>query len=144
MKKYGIPPQDGSAKDSQSANASISRPKSDANSDSGKKTTDTDDEPDDQDSASSTKAAPAVPQIDKRPIKFLKGKVMSVDCSQEPEAVVVVSEGKRTLKLRAANYNSVAVLGSGKFSCDWKGIAAGVNYRPGGKLDGDLVSVEVH
>ena len=68
---------------------------------------------------------------------------MSVDCSQEPEAVVVVSEGKRTLKLRAANYNSVAVLGSGKFSCDWKGIAAGVNYRPGGKLDGDLVSVEV-
>jgi hypothetical protein len=144
MKKFGIPPQDDSAKDSQSANASISRPKSDANSDSGKKTTDTDDEPDDQDSASSTKAAPAVPQIDKRPIKFLKGRVMSVDCSQEPEAVVVVSQGKRTLKLRAANYNSVAVLGSGKFSCDWKGIAAGVNYRPGGKLDGDLVSVEVH
>jgi tetratricopeptide (TPR) repeat protein len=141
MKKFGIPPQDDSAKDTKSANTSIGS--SGANSASGKKTTDTNDDSSDDDSASNAKAAPAAPQIDKRPIKFLKGKVMSVDCSQEPEAVVIVSEGKRTLKLRAANYNSVAVLGSGKFSCDWKGIAAGVNYRPGGKLDGDLVSVEV-
>jgi hypothetical protein len=68
---------------------------------------------------------------------------MSVDCSQAPVAVLVVSEGKRTLKLRAADYNSVAVIGGSKFSCKWKDIPANMNYRAGGKLDGDLVSVEV-
>jgi len=145
MKKFGIPPQDEAAK-SETANTRNSADsvasKSAPNSAKAKKMPDTDDDSSD-DSADNPKSPPVAPQIDKRPIKFLKGKVMSVDCSDAPAAVLVVSEGKRTLKLRAANYNSVAVLGSAKFSCDWKGIAAGVNYRPGGKLDGDLVSVEV-
>jgi hypothetical protein len=104
---------------------------------------DSDDDPSDSADSAAKPAPVAKPQIDKRPIKFLKGKVLSVDCSEAPVAVVVISGGKKTLKLRAADYNSVAVIGSDKFSCGWKELAVNVNYRAGGKLDGDLVSVEV-
>jgi hypothetical protein len=104
---------------------------------------DSDDDSSDGTDSSAKPALAAKPQIDRRPIKFLKGKVVSVDCSEAPVAVVVISGGKKTLKLRAADYNSVAIVGGGKFSCNWKDIAANVNYRAGGKSDGDLVSVEV-
>lgn len=140
LKKFGILPVEDSAKDGKAGNAGTASAKPIATTDSKK---DEDDDSSDDDSSNAKTKTPAAPQIDKRPIKFVKGRVVSVDCSEAPVAVVVVSEGKKTLKLRAADYNSVAVLGAGKFSCDWKGVNAGVNYRAGGKLDGDLVSVEV-
>jgi tetratricopeptide (TPR) repeat protein len=140
LKKFGIPPHDQSAKQ-ESANpkaitAKSASPGRDAEDDS-------DDDSSSDTSDSAAKAPVTKPQIDKRPIKFLKGKVVSVDCSQPPVAVVLLAEGKRSLKLRAADSSSVAVLGSDRFSCDWKDVPASVNYRAGGKLDGDLVSVEV-
>jgi hypothetical protein len=58
-------------------------------------------------------------------------------------AVLTVAEGNKTLKLRAGDYKAVAVIGSGGFSCDWKDIAVNLNYKRGGKMDGDLVSIEV-
>lgn len=136
LKKFGIPPQeDATTKQETSKLApTASVKKNDA--------ADAEAEGED-DSATPAKAAPALPQIDKRPVKFLKGRIVSVDCSVAPAAVMVLSEGKKTLKLRAADYQSVAVIGADKFSCSWKDTAAGVNYRAGGKLDGDLVSVEV-
>jgi tetratricopeptide (TPR) repeat protein len=140
LKKFGIPPRDESGK----ADAGNPKPITAKSSSPGKDMEDdSDDDPSDSTDSAAKPAPVAKPQIDKRPIKFLKGKVVSVDCSESPTAVVVVSEGKRTLKLRAADYNSVAVIGSAKFSCNWKDIIANVNYRVGGKSDGDLVSVEV-
>jgi hypothetical protein len=90
-----------------------------------------------------TKGKPAAPQPDRRPVRFLKGTLLSVDCSNAPTAVLNFSSHNKTLRLRAADYKSVAVIGAGEFSCTWKKVAAAVNYRPGGTLDGDLVSVEV-
>jgi len=86
---------------------------------------------------------PAPPQPDKRVIQFVKGKIVAVDCSQAPSAVLTVSAGAKLLKLRTENYKSLMVMGADDFSCDWKSRAAAVNYRAGGKADGDLVSVEI-
>jgi tetratricopeptide (TPR) repeat protein len=86
---------------------------------------------------------PAPPQPDKRPIQFLKGKIVSVDCSQSPSAILTVSGGAKVLKLRTENYKALMVMGADDFSCEWKGRTVAVNYRAGGKADGDLVSVEL-
>ena len=86
---------------------------------------------------------PAQPQPDKRAIQHLKGKLMAVDCSQAPSAILTVSAGAKVLKLRTEDYKSLMLIGADDFSCAWKSIPVAVNYRAGGKADGDLVSVEV-
>jgi hypothetical protein len=87
--------------------------------------------------------SPATPQIDKRPIKFMKAKLLSVDCSQTPAAILLVSKGATTLKLRTPDYKSLVVMGADKFSCEWANRPVSVNYRADAKGGGDLVSVEV-
>ena len=88
-------------------------------------------------------SAPAGLQIDKRPVKFLKGILVSVDCTQAPIAVLTVTIGKRTLKLRSEDYKSITLIGADDFSCDWRNRAVAVNYKAGGKVDGDVVSLEI-
>jgi Flp pilus assembly protein TadD len=80
---------------------------------------------------------------DKRPAKFLQGRLVGVDCSQSPAAVLTVSSGGTVLKLRTPDYKSLLLIGADAFSCDWNDRSVSVNYRPGGLADGDLVSVEV-
>jgi len=89
------------------------------------------------------KAAHSASPSDKRPAKFLQGRLMSVDCSQSPAAVLTVSSGAVVLKLRTSDYKSLLLIGADAFSCDWNNRSVSVNYRPGGLSDGDLVSVEV-
>jgi tetratricopeptide (TPR) repeat protein len=86
---------------------------------------------------------PTPAQPDKRAIQFLKGKLVAVDCSQPPSAILTVSAGAKVLKLRTQDYKSLTLIGADDFSCDWKGRSVAVNYRAGGKADGELVSVEV-
>jgi len=80
---------------------------------------------------------------DTRPTKFLKGKLLRVDCSQPPVAIMTVTNGARTLKLHAADVKSMLVIGADEFSCDWRDREVTVNYKPGGGSDGDVVSLEV-
>ena len=80
---------------------------------------------------------------DKRPAKFLQGRLIGVDCSQSPAAVLTVTSGASVLKLRTPNYKSLLLIGVDTFSCDWNNRSVSVNYKPGGLSDGDLVSVEV-
>jgi tetratricopeptide (TPR) repeat protein len=82
-------------------------------------------------------------QPDRRPVQFLKGKLVSVDCTQSPAAVVTVLSGTRTLKLRTEDYKSLTLVGTEEFSCGWRNRAAAVNYKAGGKSNGDLVSLEL-
>jgi tetratricopeptide (TPR) repeat protein len=124
LKKYGIPPQEDSA------------PKQEA------KAQEKDDLAD-EDADTAVKQLPVTPKIDKRPILFLKAKLVSVDCSEAPKAVLLVTKGPRTLKLRTADYKALVVSGADKFSCYWKDVAVSVNYRADAKGGGDLVSVEV-
>jgi Flp pilus assembly protein TadD len=86
---------------------------------------------------------PEEPAPDKRPIKFLKGKLVSVDCSRAPVAVLTFVARATTLHLRAADYKTLLLIGADEFSCDWQNRAAIVNYKAGGTADGDLVSLEL-
>jgi hypothetical protein len=80
---------------------------------------------------------------DKRPAKFLQGKLVSIDCSQSPVAVLTVVSGGVALKLRTPDYKSLLLIGADQFSCAWTARAVSVNYKPGGLSDGDLVSLEI-
>lgn len=88
-------------------------------------------------------AAPAEPQPDKRAVQFAKGKLVSVDCAQAPAAVLTVAISKKTVKLRTDDYKSLVLMGADEFSCTWKDRVVAVNYKAGGKADGDLVSLEM-
>jgi hypothetical protein len=89
------------------------------------------------------KSTPSGEPGDKRPTKFFKGRLVAVDCSHAPAAVLTVTAERATLKLRAADYKSVLLIGAEDFSCDWRDRQVTVNYKPGGAKDGDLVSLEM-
>ncbi len=82
-------------------------------------------------------------QPDKRPVKFLKGTLTRIDCSHPPVAVLTVVSAGKTLKLRTADYKTLVLVGADQFSCEWGRRAVGVNYKAGGKVDGDVVSLEL-
>ena len=95
-----------------------------------------------KDAAENTRPVEAPP--DKRPILFAKGKIVGVDCSQDPAAVVTFATSNRTLKLRTPDHAKVIVVGEDKFSCRWESVRAQANYKAGAKSgEGDLVSIEV-
>ncbi len=80
---------------------------------------------------------------ERRPTKFFKGRLVGVDCSQAPAAILTVTANGVVLKLRAADYKSLLLIGADDFSCEWQDRQVTVNYKPGGLTDGDLVSLEV-
>jgi hypothetical protein len=86
----------------------------------------------------------AEPEPDRRPVQYLKGMLVSVDCSQAPIAIVNVAVGAKSMKLRTQDYKSLTLIGADQFSCDWANRSMSANFKPGGKADGDLVSLEVH
>ena len=77
------------------------------------------------------------------PVQFLKGKIVSSDCSKPPEATVTVLSGMTTYKMHAADFKSLLVIGEDQFSCEWKNRLVSVNYRAIGKQAGEFVSVEL-
>jgi tetratricopeptide (TPR) repeat protein len=81
---------------------------------------------------------------DKRPVLFMKGTLIKVECTKPGEAVMTVSNGKRSLKLRTDNYKSLLLMGADEFSCSWRNRNISVNYKAAGPAAGDLVSVEVN
>ncbi len=131
LKKYGVLPQQSAALQPPGAKS----PEALARSSAGKVD---DDSSSDQNVAAATEPAP-----DKRKILFVKGKLVSVDCSQGLEATLTVKAGARTFKLRTGNYKSLLLVGAQEFSCEWADRPVVVNYKAGGKADGDLVSLEV-
>ena len=80
---------------------------------------------------------------DHRPAKFLKGRLVSVDCSQAPAAILTVATEGASLKLRALDFKSLVLIGADDFSCDWHDRQVTVNYKPGGPTSGDVVSLEM-
>jgi hypothetical protein len=142
LKKYGLMPQQTVA----AAKAENSPPvvaKAGALPKSG---TTKEGSPEEEDEAGTDRqpVAPAQPLApDKRPIKFVKGKLVNVDCASAPAAVLTVAAGTKTMKLRTENYKSMLVIGADDFSCEWKNRPVSANYKAGGKVDGDLVSLEV-
>ncbi len=131
LKKYGVLPQQSTSSQPPAA----TNPKPVPESSAGKG---------DEDSSSDQTAPTATePVPDRRKVQFLRGKLTSVDCSQSPTAILTVRSGARTFKLRTDNYKSLLMVGADEFSCEWTDRPVVVNYKAGGKADGDLVSVEV-
>jgi tetratricopeptide (TPR) repeat protein len=90
-----------------------------------------------------TPKPPAVKPGTTGPVQFLKGKIVSSDCSKPPEAMVTVLSGMTTYKMHASDFKSLLVIGEDQFSCEWKNRLVSVNYRAVGKNQGELVSIEV-
>ncbi len=80
---------------------------------------------------------------DARNTKFVKGRLVAVDCSMAPAAVLTVNSAAGTLKLRAADYKSLLLIGADDFSCEWRDRQVTANYKPRGPANGDLVSLEM-
>ena len=82
---------------------------------------------------------------DDRKTLYMYGQLQSVDCSTDPAAILLVrsSKSQKLIKLRTDNYKKLLVMGEDEFSCDWRNRKVLVNYKPGGKSDGDIVTLEV-
>ena len=105
---------------------------------------DQDDEDDAAPKPVPVKPGPTGPTGPTGPVHFLKGKIVSSDCSKSPGATVTILSGMTTYKLHTSDYKSLQVIGEDKFSCEWTNRLVSVNYRAAGKNEGELVSVEVH
>ena len=87
-------------------------------------------------------AAPAVPgKVE--PVLYMKGTLVSVDCSQAPAAVLTVSSGGKAWKMLAPDAKKLIVIGAPEFSCSWSNRKISVNYRKTGENEGQLVTVEL-
>lgn len=83
------------------------------------------------------------PADDTRVTKFVKGRLVTVDCSKAPAAILTIASDSGTLKLRAADYKSLLLIGADDFSCGWRNREITANYKPGAGATGDLVSLEM-
>jgi tetratricopeptide (TPR) repeat protein len=85
-----------------------------------------------------TQAIP--PQV---PLTFLKGTILSVDCSFPPAATLTVTSGAKTWKMQVADSKHALVIGADDFSCSWNKQKVALNYRETGDAAGSVVSIEV-
>jgi tetratricopeptide (TPR) repeat protein len=96
----------------------------------------------DEDADTAPKPAPVKPGTT-GPVLFLKGKIVSSDCSKAPEAAITFLSGMTTYTMHASDYKALVVIGEDQFSCDWKNRPVAMNYRAIGKRGGEVVSIEV-
>src|SRR5260370_5120532 len=99
---------------------------------------------------SAQKPAPATPapvKIDKRPIRFLKGTLVNVECARDSSALLHVavhtSTGQKVWSMSIADRDKLVLVGTDSFSCEWNGQKVAVNYREASSDKGDLVSLEI-
>ena len=79
-----------------------------------------------------------------RPTKYLYAELMSVDCSTPPTATLNLNADGKRLRLNAPDAKQVIVIGSDEnFSCEWRNRRVLVNYKAGGRTDGELLTVEL-
>ena len=77
------------------------------------------------------------------PLRFLKGKLLGVDCSASPQAILIVAAGAKTTRVHIQDIAHFVLIGADKFSCDWKEKNLAINYRDRTDGDVDAVSIEV-
>ena len=75
--------------------------------------------------------------------KFLHGKILSVDCSNPPAAMLSISTGGQTRKMHVANSSKTILIGADRLSCDWKNQSVAVNYRDNKDGSGEIISLEI-
>jgi tetratricopeptide (TPR) repeat protein len=75
--------------------------------------------------------------------KFLKGKLVTVDCSSQPSAVMTVLANNKTWKMKVTDTRHALVIGADNFNCSWTDQSIALNYRESGEAEGNVVSVEL-
>ena len=76
------------------------------------------------------------------PVLFMKGTLVSVDCSASPAATLTISSGGKKWKMLAPQSKKLILIGADEFSCSWTNRKVSVNYRKSGDDRGNLVSLE--
>lgn len=76
------------------------------------------------------------------PVFFMKGVLVSVDCSAAPAAILTISSGGKKWKMLAPQSKNLVLIGADEFSCSWTNRKVSVNYRKSGDNQGSLVSME--
>lgn len=74
---------------------------------------------------------------------FVRGTISAVDCSAEPTAILTLSSGSKSVKLKIADKQHVILIGSDQFSCAWKNKKAAVNYRQDESGNTKVMSLEL-
>jgi Flp pilus assembly protein TadD len=77
------------------------------------------------------------------PVLFMKGVLVSVDCSAAPAATLTISSGGKKWKMLAPQSKKLILIGAEEFSCSWTNRKVSVNYRKSGNDQGNLVSLEL-
>ncbi len=77
------------------------------------------------------------------PVLFIKGKVVSVDCSDPKAAELNLAVGTTNWKLHVNDRAHTLLLGAETFSCNWTNQKVAVNFRKTGETNGDVVSLEL-
>lgn len=80
---------------------------------------------------------------DPHALRFLKGKLMNVDCSAAPAAVLTVISERKTWKMRVADSTHALVIGADNFSCGWTNQRVALNYRETADREGNVATVEI-
>lgn len=86
--------------------------------------------------------AAAHPKADPRPLQFVKGKLLRVECAKASATLLVSANGKQW-RMHVADVTSVVLVGADGFSCDWRDRSVFVNYRLKAALEGDVSSLEL-
>ena len=79
---------------------------------------------------------------DHRTTKYVRGRLVAVDCSNAPIAILTVHSDHGMLKLRTSDYKSLLLIGADDFSCEWRDRPITANYKASAS-GGDLVSLEM-
>ena len=105
------------------------------------------------DSENSTEAAetpsapvsskPVVAATEWGPPIFLMGVVSKIDCSTEPAAILDISSGAKTVRLKVADKAHVILIGADQFSCSWVKKKVAVNYRQSKAGETSVISLEL-
>jgi tetratricopeptide (TPR) repeat protein len=93
-------------------------------------------------------SAPPPTPVDTRPMKFLKGTVLSIACSSSDNSATLnfaVAAAKRLKlwRMSTSDRKKLVLLSEDTFSCEWKNRKAAVNYREAMDGEGELVSLEM-
>ena len=100
--------------------------------------------PDDEgDGGDQTAGSVQVLPVPNNPVLFMHGILNSVDCSQAPGAVLIVTSGGKKWKMLAPDAKKMVVMGADSLSCSWTNKKVAVNYRKSGDNEGQLVSLEL-
>jgi Flp pilus assembly protein TadD len=84
-----------------------------------------------------------VPAGHVEPVLFMKGILVSVDCSSAPAATLTISAAGKKWKMLAPQAKKLIVMGADELSCSWTNRKISVNYRKSGENQGTLVSLEL-